>query len=134
MNTEEKHEGGHWAKLLKIGDFTIATIRDPTDGTKNRHNVLVSVIDNNGISVRAMDVNNIELEFIIPYNDLRRVACVTAIFDGQDGSCGYQTGHEYKLIIAHAKGENIRVQNYDGGGHVEYESMIAFLSNWLNVA
>ena len=36
----------HWAKDLQVGDRCKATIRHKTDGTKNRHNVEVIVVEN----------------------------------------------------------------------------------------
>ena len=55
---------------------------------------------------------------------------VKAVFKGADGSLGYETHHEYTLIIRHKGGQNISIEKIEGGGKCEYESMLAFLRNW----
>lgn len=60
---------------------------------------------------------------------------VKAIFKGQDGSCGYNTNKEYTLWIKHNTKmiSYIEIENINGGGYCEYESMISFLDNWDNI-
>ena len=42
----EKKYVSHWAERLEPGDRCKATIRHKTDGSKNRHNVEIIVIEN----------------------------------------------------------------------------------------
>ncbi len=62
-----------------------------------------------------------------------RTVKVKAIFKGLDGSCGYKKNSEYTLSIRHQTEYNICIDNVDGGGRVEYGSMVAFLENWDNI-
>ena len=43
----QKKYPSHWAKELQAGDRCLATIRHPTDGSKNIHKANVIVIENN---------------------------------------------------------------------------------------
>lgn len=65
---------------------------------------------------------------------------VKAIFRGANGSLGYQTNHEYLLVIFQLKGQNIAIridnQNQNDNthdGYCEYESIVSFLENWDNI-
>jgi len=61
---------------------------------------------------------------------------VKAIFRGQDGSCGYEHGKEYTILISHSdKGRGLIdiVTAGDDGGYCSYNSICAFLRNWDNV-
>ena len=55
---------------------------------------------------------------------------IKAVFQGLDGSCGYKKDSEYRLVLRHKFGHNIIIEDMDGGGYVEYSSMISFLENW----
>lgn len=60
---------------------------------------------------------------------------VKAVFKGQDGSCEYNTNKEYTLII-HKNSDkknphfDFYIENENGGGYCEYESIVSFLNNW----
>ena len=61
---------------------------------------------------------------------------VKATFTGEDGSCGYKNGKEYKLIINHTeKGRGLIeiVSHGNSEGYCTYNSMHAFMNNWDNV-
>lgn len=58
---------------------------------------------------------------------------VTATFIGQNGSCGYITGHAYMLVIEHKKGFNIKIHIVKGDGYCRYSSIISFLQNWDDI-
>lgn len=59
----------HWAERLEVGDRVTGTIRHKSDGSKNRHNVIMIVIENNKPikSIKAAVENE---ELVIPYNEL----------------------------------------------------------------
>jgi hypothetical protein len=67
----EKHNN-HWAAELQTGDRCLATIRHETDGSKNKHNVEVIVIENNIRDNKIMALFLGEQEFI-RYNELSEV-------------------------------------------------------------
>lgn len=62
-------------------------------------------------------------------NKMREIK-INAIFKGLNNSCGYLTDKQYLLIVRHKKGENIIIEDYNGGGYCEYSSIISFLENW----
>jgi hypothetical protein len=62
----------HWAQELQTGDRCLATIRHKTDGSKNKHNVEVIVIENNIRDSKIMALFLGEQEFI-RYNELSEV-------------------------------------------------------------
>ena len=66
---------------------------------------------------------------IIPYNMKK----VKAIFRGQDGSCGFQTGREYTLLIHHSAGTLVRIEDESGSHRCDYSNMMTFLDNWDNI-
>jgi len=58
---------------------------------------------------------------------------IKATFKGQDGSCGYRTGKKYSIKVEHTMGGRgfIVINSLSGeGGFCEYNSIIAFLTNW----
>jgi len=58
---------------------------------------------------------------------------ITAVFKGQNGSCGYSTNKRYVLKISNdSKNKNILIHlvGEDDRGNVEYESIFSFLENW----
>lgn len=55
---------------------------------------------------------------------------IKAIFRGQNKSCGYKTGREYTLVVRHHIKEYVQIENAEGGGYCDYDSVVAFLSNW----
>lgn len=58
---------------------------------------------------------------------------VKAIFRGQDGSCGYETNTEYRLIISY-ENKYIHIEAEAGNrGWCDYNSILAFLNNWDNI-
>ena len=61
----------HWAERLEAGDRCKATIRHKTDGSKNRHNVDIVVIDNL-LSERRIIGYFDEITESIPYNELTK--------------------------------------------------------------
>ena len=62
----------HWAETLEAGDRCKATIRHKTDGSKNRHNVDIVVIENL-LSERRIIGYFDEITESIPYNELTKV-------------------------------------------------------------
>lgn len=76
----------------------------------------------------------------------KKVMRAKGIFKGKNGSCGYETGKEYRLILQHTKKDNIIVESpdvphtrgqrtpHDQDGYCEYGSLLAFLSNWEGVS
>ena len=56
---------------------------------------------------------------------------ITAIFQGRNGSLGYENGKRYGLTLANAKG--MSVQREDGTGLCPYQSLSAFLNNWSDI-
>jgi len=56
----------HWAENLEVGDKCKATIRHKTDGSKNRHNVEVIVIENKDEHSSILAWDGIK-EVSIPY-------------------------------------------------------------------
>ena len=62
----------HWAETLEAGDRCKATIRHKTDGSKNRHNVDIVVIENLLSERRIINYFN-EITESIPYNELTKV-------------------------------------------------------------
>jgi len=70
---------------------------------------------------------------------------IKAIFQGQNGSCGFEHGKTYNLFIDHKPGGNISVFDTDEAGvdsnsniirksatrQCEYETMVGFLNNWV---
>lgn len=65
-----------------------------------------------------------------------QVAQVNAIFQGQDGSCGYKKGAQYTLKVTTFKGR-IHVEYVAGDNpvpeNVEYDSIFGVVSNWTNI-
>lgn len=55
---------------------------------------------------------------------------VRATFKGKNDSLGYKNDQDYDLIINHSLGERIKIEQRDGGGRCEYDSIISFLNNW----
>lgn len=55
---------------------------------------------------------------------------IKAVFKGLNNSCGYKTNSEYTLIIRHQTATNIKIENVNGGGLCEYNSIGSFLENW----
>lgn len=60
---------------------------------------------------------------------------ITAVFKGQNGSCGYYTNRTYALKIQELSNSNIQIEPTGNNGEVpvEYTSIITFLDNWTNV-
>lgn len=64
---------------------------------------------------------------------------IKAIFQGQNGSCGFEHGKTYNLFIDHKPGGNISVFDTEIEAGVrksverqcEYETMVGFLNNWV---
>lgn len=65
------NNNSNWGENLEPGDKCLATIRHKTDGSKNRHNVEIIVIDNfQSLSyITAWDRKK-KRKFKIPYNEL----------------------------------------------------------------
>ena len=65
-----------------------------------------------------------------------QVAQVNAVFQGQDGSCGYKKGAQYTLKVTMFKGR-IHVEYVAGDNaapeKVEYDSIFGYLGNWTNI-
>ena len=62
----------HWAQTLEIGDRCKATIRHQTDGSKNRHNVDIVVIENYKTESYIVGYFD-DITEKIPYNELTKV-------------------------------------------------------------
>lgn len=67
-----KNHVQHWAEKLEAGDRCKATIRHKTDGSKNRHNVDIVVIENLFSERRIIGYFD-ETTEVIPYNELTKV-------------------------------------------------------------
>lgn len=66
-----KNHVQHWAETLEVGDRCKATIRHKTDGSKNRHNVDIVVIENLFSERRIIGYFD-ETTESIPYNELTK--------------------------------------------------------------
>jgi hypothetical protein len=55
---------------------------------------------------------------------------ITAIFRGEDGSCGYLSGTQYILKLETASNGTISIVKENGFGYCEYSTIITFLNNW----
>jgi len=61
---------------------------------------------------------------------------VNAVFQGQDGSCGYKHGAQYTINIVMLKGRMVvtYVQgDNDAPEEVQYDSIFGLISNWTNI-
>lgn len=60
---------------------------------------------------------------------------ITAVFKGQNGSCGYYTNKKYALKIGKLANGDIQIQlaGENEQGVVEYTSIISFLNNWNKI-
>lgn len=76
---------------------------------------------------------------------MEQAKTIKAIFQGQNGSCGFEHGKTYNLFIDHKPGGNISVFDTNEAGvdsnsniirksatrQCEYETMVGFLNNWV---
>lgn len=71
----KKNHVSHWAEKLEPGDVCKATIRHETDGSKNRHNVEVIVVENckSEARITAWDKLTWRIKFSINYNELTKI-------------------------------------------------------------
>jgi len=61
----------------------------------------------------------------------KKMKLVRAVFTGQNGSCGFETGKVYELGV---REENNLIHIESGNLKCEYSTIITFLSNWdLNI-
>jgi hypothetical protein len=58
---------------------------------------------------------------------------IKATFKGSNGSCNYITNEEYTLLISYVTRGYIKIENVEGGGYCDYNSIISFLNNWDNI-
>jgi hypothetical protein len=61
---------------------------------------------------------------------------IRATFAGQDGSCGYEHGKQYRLEVSHLHGQPTIVICKEPGANTqmaEYESALSFLENWTSI-
>lgn len=60
---------------------------------------------------------------------------ITAVFKGQNGSCGYHTNKEYALKIRELPNCNIHIElaGENEQNVVEYSTIITFLDNWSEI-
>jgi hypothetical protein len=75
MNLEKfynEKSTNHWAGDLQTGDRCLATIRHKTDGSKNKHNVEVIVIENHSGDSKIKGLFLGKQDFI-NYNSLSEV-------------------------------------------------------------
>jgi hypothetical protein len=65
-----------------------------------------------------------------------KLGVVNAIFQGQDGSCGYKHGAQYtlnitmmkgRMVVAYVKGDNVAPEE------VQYDSIFGLITNWTNI-
>lgn len=62
----------HWAEELESGDRCLATIRHKTDGSKNRHNVEIIVVENLQSEKKIVGYFKKRKKHI-PYNELSKM-------------------------------------------------------------
>lgn len=64
-----------------------------------------------------------------------RTKIITAVFKGQNGSCGYQTNKTYALKIKELPSSNIEIELAGGNEEnmTEYSNIITFLDNWTEI-
>lgn len=62
----------HWAESLQQGDRVLATIRHQTDGTLNRHNVNMIVVD---VDIRKKQIKGVNEGsfYMIPFMELTQL-------------------------------------------------------------
>jgi hypothetical protein len=62
---------------------------------------------------------------------------ITAVFQGQNGSLGYEHGKEYQLMIGVSRDkiiiERLNNQERTMEGFCEYGSIMSFLDNWDSI-
>ncbi len=61
----------HWAESLQSGDRVKATIRNATDGTLNRHNVELIVIETFPTASKIIAADG-KKQVTVPYNELQQ--------------------------------------------------------------
>lgn len=69
---------------------------------------------------------------------MEQAKTIKAIFQGQNGSCGFEHGKTYNLFIDHKPGGNISIFDTDDNGvgksverQCEYDTITGFLNNWV---
>jgi hypothetical protein len=67
MTQEYLQKQPHWAESLEVGDRVFATLRHPTDGKQNKHNVRTIVI---GVHYGCISGNTEFGVYQIPFNEL----------------------------------------------------------------
>lgn len=59
---------------------------------------------------------------------------MTAVFDGENGSMGFENGRSYTLTIDYDTSAEWFVARAASGPHCPYSGVESFLSNWLPIA